>query len=129
MLLKRKSNCIFIFYLTLLFRGCMYFHFIFIYCRSRQAKLKAHIHDPNAPELVHFLFTPLSLIFEASRDPSHGSPDLAANVVSPLLTSEARELLMNCLTSKETDLWMSMGEAWHISKLVLRNYCSANVEW
>ena len=33
-----------------------------------QAKLKSHIHDPNAPELVHFLFSPLTLIVEASHD-------------------------------------------------------------
>ncbi len=26
---------------------------------------QAHIHDPNAPELVHFLFTPLALIGES----------------------------------------------------------------
>lgn len=81
-----------------------------------QAKLKAHIHDPNAPELVHFLFTPLSLIYEASRDPSQGNRDLAASVVSPLLTREAKELLLNCLTSKETDLWMSLGDAWITSR-------------
>lgn len=80
------------------------------------AKLKAHIHDPNAPELVHFLFTPLSLIYEASRDPSQGNRDLAASVVSPLLTREAKELLLNCLTSKETDLWMSLGDAWITSR-------------
>ena len=33
-------------------------------------------------------------------------------VVSPLLSLEARELMQNCLTSKETDVWMSLGEAW-----------------
>ena len=49
------------------------------------AKLKAHIHDPNAPELVHFLFTPLALIVDASHD-SHYGPNLPAKVVAPLLT-------------------------------------------
>lgn len=32
------------------------------------AKLKGCIHDPNAPELVHFLFTPLSIIIESARN-------------------------------------------------------------
>lgn len=31
------------------------------------AKLKGCIHDPNAPELVHFLFTPLTIIIESAR--------------------------------------------------------------
>lgn len=31
------------------------------------AKLKGCIHDPNAPELVHFLFTPLLIIIESAR--------------------------------------------------------------
>ena len=29
------------------------------------AKLKSHIHEPNAPELLHFLFTPLAVILDA----------------------------------------------------------------
>ncbi|VDK55194.1 unnamed protein product [Anisakis simplex] len=29
------------------------------------AKLKNHIHEPNAPELLHFLFTPLTIILDA----------------------------------------------------------------
>ncbi|XP_043207602.1 epidermal growth factor receptor kinase substrate 8-like isoform X2 [Amphibalanus amphitrite] len=75
------------------------------------AKLKAHIHDPNAPELVHFLFTPLALIVDASRDSNHGA-NLPAEVVAPLLTRDAIDLLVNCLTSKESELWHSLGEAW-----------------
>lgn len=79
------------------------------------AKLKHHIHDPNAPELVHFLFTPLALIVDASHDTKY-APNLPAKVVSPLLTQEAINLLMNCVTSKETELWHSLGDAWLIPR-------------
>lgn len=80
------------------------------------AKLKAHIHDPNAPELVHFLFTPLALIVDAARECSSGAEapgsDLPSSVLAPLLSSLAVDLLLNCLTSKESELWHSLGEAW-----------------
>ena len=79
------------------------------------AKLKAHIHDPNAPELVHFLFTPLALIVDASHDTNY-EPNLPSKVVSPLLTREAVNLLMNCVTSKETELWHSLGDAWLVAR-------------
>ncbi|XP_055705250.1 epidermal growth factor receptor kinase substrate 8-like isoform X2 [Phlebotomus papatasi] len=79
------------------------------------AKLKAHIHDPNAPELVHFLFTPLALIVDASHD-TYYDPNLPARVINPLLTREAINLLINCVTSKETELWRSLGDAWIISR-------------
>merc|ERR1719189_1168722 len=78
------------------------------------AKLKAHIHDPNAPELVHFLFTPLALIADASHD-SHYGPNLPSKVLAPLLTADAVDLLVNCCTSKETELWHSLGESWFIA--------------
>ncbi|XP_018792868.1 PREDICTED: epidermal growth factor receptor kinase substrate 8-like protein 2 isoform X1 [Bactrocera latifrons] len=79
------------------------------------AKLKAHIHDPNAPELVHFLFTPLALIVEASSD-TYFESQLPARVINPLLTREAINLLINCVTSKETELWRSLGDAWIIPR-------------
>ncbi|XP_035220990.1 epidermal growth factor receptor kinase substrate 8-like isoform X1 [Stegodyphus dumicola] len=85
------------------------------------AKLKSHIHDPNAPELVHFLFTPLALIIDAARDSNHNA-NLAANVVSPLLTRDAIELLANCCTSKETDLWHSLGDSWIIPRDQWKGY-------
>lgn len=78
------------------------------------AKLKAHIHDPNAPELVHFLFTPLALIVDASHDTYYDH--LPAHVIKPLLTREAINLLVNCVTSKETELWRSLGDAWTIPR-------------
>ncbi|CAD6195138.1 unnamed protein product [Caenorhabditis auriculariae] len=74
------------------------------------AKLKNHIHEPNAPELLHFLFTPLSVILEACHWGL--GRNLAPSVLSPLLSLEARELMQNCLNSRESDIWMSLGEAW-----------------
>jgi len=79
------------------------------------AKLKSHIHDPNAPELVHFLFSPLTLIVEASHE-TNAVPNLPSRVIAPLLAGDAIELLSNCLSSKETELWHSLGDAWHTPK-------------
>lgn len=87
-----------------------------VYYFAFQSKLKAHIHDPNAPELVHFLFTPLSLIYEASRDPVHNNADLAERALAPLITSDAKQLLLNCLTSKELELWQQLGKSWTTSR-------------
>ncbi|XP_070199911.1 epidermal growth factor receptor kinase substrate 8-like isoform X2 [Littorina saxatilis] len=91
------------------------------------AKLKAHIHDPNAPELVHFLFTPLSLIYEASRDPIHGNMNLGEQAVAPVLTQDAKQLLLNCLTSKEIELWQALGKNWTTSKDEWKGHCPAYV--
>ena len=85
------------------------------------AKLKAHIHDPNAPELVHFLFTPLALIVDASHDSQYG-PNLPTKVLAPLLTKSAVDLLINCLTSKESELWHSLGEPWYVPREQWKGY-------
>ncbi|XP_066158274.1 epidermal growth factor receptor kinase substrate 8-like [Euwallacea fornicatus] len=85
------------------------------------AKLKAHIHDPNAPELVHFLFTPLALIVESAHD-YYFDQHIPQNVVAPLLTRDAITLLMNCVTSKETELWHSLGNEWQVPKEQYRGH-------
>merc|ERR1711879_897899 len=58
-------------------------------------------------------FTPLALIVDASHD-SHYGPNLPSKVVAPLMTANAIDLLVNCLTSKESELWHSLGEPWYI---------------
>lgn len=40
-------------------------------------------------------------------------------MVSPLLTREAVNLLINCVTSKETELWHSLGDAWLVPRSVV----------
>ncbi|RNA18286.1 epidermal growth factor receptor kinase substrate 8 1 isoform X1 [Brachionus plicatilis] len=87
------------------------------------ARLKPHIHDPNAPELVHFLFTPVALIANvASQEPYS---EVSRKVWQPLLTKEAKELLLNCLSSKEQDLWISLGECWTVTREDLKLHPNA----
>lgn len=89
------------------------------------AKLKSHIHDPNAPELVHFLFTPLALIVDASHDTCY-DPNLPARVVEPLPTRDAVNLLNNCVTSKEMELLRSLGDAWTVPKDKWKGHTQSN---
>ena len=58
----------------------------------------------------------MSLVVEASKDAVSGLPELAAKVVTPLLLKEAIDLLSNCLTSREHQLWLSLGDAWIVPK-------------
>ncbi|XP_066490273.1 epidermal growth factor receptor kinase substrate 8-like protein 2 [Tiliqua scincoides] len=75
------------------------------------AKLRKHIQNPSASELVHFLFGPLELIVG-----SCGGPELARSVVSPLLSKDTTDFLKGHLTPKEMTLWESLGETWTRSR-------------
>uniref|UniRef100_A0A8B9PH82 Epidermal growth factor receptor kinase substrate 8-like protein 2 n=1 Tax=Apteryx owenii TaxID=8824 RepID=A0A8B9PH82_APTOW len=75
------------------------------------AKLRKHIQNPSASELVHFLFGPLELIVN-----SCGGPELARSVLSPLLSKDATDFLRGHLTPKEMSLWDSLGETWTRSR-------------
>ncbi|NP_001084577.1 epidermal growth factor receptor pathway substrate 8 L homeolog [Xenopus laevis] len=75
------------------------------------AKLKSHIQNPSASELVHFLFTPLHMMVEAT-----GGPDLARTVLSPLIIKDALDFLNFILNKEEKQLWTSLGDAWNKSR-------------
>ncbi|XP_074050468.1 epidermal growth factor receptor kinase substrate 8 isoform X2 [Macrotis lagotis] len=71
------------------------------------AKLKSHIQNPSAADLVHFLYTPLNMVVQAT-----GGPELANTVLSPLLTKDAIDFLNQTVNVEERQLWMSLGETW-----------------
>uniref|UniRef100_UPI0037E7A441 epidermal growth factor receptor kinase substrate 8a isoform X2 n=1 Tax=Semicossyphus pulcher TaxID=241346 RepID=UPI0037E7A441 len=74
---------------------------------NQLGKLKDHIQNPSAVDLLHFLFTPLRMVVQAS-----GSVDLARSVVVPLLTREAIDFLHGSGTAEERHLWVTLGEGW-----------------
>uniref|UniRef100_A0A8C9DIW3 Epidermal growth factor receptor kinase substrate 8 n=1 Tax=Prolemur simus TaxID=1328070 RepID=A0A8C9DIW3_PROSS len=83
--------------------SCFFFRDYF--CLS--AKLKSHIQNPSAADLVHFLFTPLNMVVQAT-----GGPDLASSILSPLLTKDTIDFLNYTVNMDERQLWISLGETW-----------------
>ncbi|XP_051781838.1 epidermal growth factor receptor kinase substrate 8 [Erpetoichthys calabaricus] len=75
--------------------------------RQPLGKLRSHIQNPSAFDLVHFLFTPLNMVIQAT-----GGVDLASSILSPLLTKDAVEFLHASVTPEEHQIWMSLGNAW-----------------
>ncbi|XP_032895445.1 epidermal growth factor receptor kinase substrate 8 isoform X11 [Amblyraja radiata] len=71
------------------------------------AKLKSHIQNPSAVDLIHFLFTPLNMVLQTS-----GGPELGGSILSPLLTKDAIDFLNTCVTAEEKAVWFSLGETW-----------------
>ncbi|XP_041705781.1 epidermal growth factor receptor kinase substrate 8-like protein 2 isoform X2 [Coregonus clupeaformis] len=71
------------------------------------AKLKKHIQNPSASELVHFLFGPLDLVLR-----SCGSPELPRSVVSPHLSRDAVDFLRGHLSPKEMTVFELLGDGW-----------------
>ncbi|XP_063335622.1 epidermal growth factor receptor kinase substrate 8-like protein 2 isoform X1 [Pelmatolapia mariae] len=71
------------------------------------AKLKKHIQNPSASELVHFLFGPLELVLQ-----SCGGPELPRSVMSPHLCKDAVDFLRGHLTPKEMTIFELLGEGW-----------------
>ncbi|XP_041651669.1 epidermal growth factor receptor kinase substrate 8-like protein 2 isoform X2 [Cheilinus undulatus] len=71
------------------------------------AKLKKHIQNPSASELVHFLFGPLELVLQ-----SCGSPELARSVISPHLSKDAVDFLRGHLSPKEMTIFELLGDGW-----------------
>ncbi|XP_041852469.1 epidermal growth factor receptor kinase substrate 8-like protein 2 isoform X2 [Melanotaenia boesemani] len=75
------------------------------------AKLKKHIQNPSASELVHFLFGPLELVLQ-----SCGSPELARSIIAPHLSKDAVDFLRGHLTPKETTIFELLGHGWTKSR-------------
>ncbi|XP_076588148.1 epidermal growth factor receptor kinase substrate 8-like protein 2 isoform X5 [Chaetodon auriga] len=71
------------------------------------AKLKKHIQNPSAFELVHFLFGPLELVLQ-----SCGSPELVRSIISPHLCKDAVDFLRGHLTPKEMTIYELLGDGW-----------------
>ncbi|KAJ8002477.1 hypothetical protein DPEC_G00159320 [Dallia pectoralis] len=71
------------------------------------AKLKKHIQNPSASELIHFLFGPLELVIQ-----SCGGPELPRSVLSPHLCKDAVDFLKGHLTPKEMSIFEQLGVGW-----------------
>lgn len=80
------------------------------------ARLQGFVSEPNAPLLVHRLFTMLHQPVEFVRDLQTGKPELARRVVQPLFPAEAITLIRDSLVEPEVTMWHELGDAWCIPR-------------
>ena len=78
-----------------------------------QSKLKKQIKDPNAVELVHYLFSPLAMIVHTCC-----GFELPRTIKTPLLQGSTIAFLRNCTTTQEMELLERLGDFWIRSKWV-----------
>ncbi|XP_067830574.1 epidermal growth factor receptor kinase substrate 8-like protein 1 isoform X2 [Heptranchias perlo] len=76
------------------------------YSFSLLARVKNHIVNPNATELIHFLFGPLDMMAQAT------GLEVARSVATPFLTNDAVHLLKSTLNETEMTRWQSLGDYW-----------------
>ncbi|XP_029429376.1 epidermal growth factor receptor kinase substrate 8-like protein 3 isoform X2 [Rhinatrema bivittatum] len=81
------------------------------YAFNLLGKVSLCMQEPSAPDLIHMLFSALSLIL--SECPGN---ETAASVTSPLLTGKAINLLNSCVTAAERIIWKNLGEAWFVTR-------------
>ena len=64
----------------------------------------------TAAEMLHHLFPPLAFLVDECFD--YFDEDLVRDVVYPLPTPKAVDLLERCLGQREAVIWRALGENW-----------------
>ncbi|XP_070252589.1 epidermal growth factor receptor kinase substrate 8-like protein 3 isoform X1 [Myotis yumanensis] len=83
----------------------------FKYSFNLLGRLAIHLQNPSAAELLHRLFRTLHLVLTQCPE-----RDLAGQVIAPLLTPEAVDMLKFYLSPPDSNLWKSLGPAWTTSR-------------
>ncbi|XP_051803805.1 epidermal growth factor receptor kinase substrate 8-like protein 3 [Acanthochromis polyacanthus] len=71
-------------------------------------ELNGKINNPSAADFVHSLFSSLAFIVP------HCPETLPSNIVAPLLTPQCIRLMSEEASTKEDELWQSLGDPWNI---------------
>eukprot|EP00069_Balaena_mysticetus_P018968 bmy_11915T0 len=86
--------------------------------RQGKKKMKKKIKNQGGITEAHYIdcFQKIKYSFNLLILEQCPEPGLAAQVISPLLTTEAIDLLQSCLSPPESNLWKGLGVAWTTSQ-------------
>ena len=72
--------------------------------------MEQFLENVSAAEMLHHLFPPLAFLVDECFD--YFDEDLVRDVVYPLPTPKAVDLLERCLGQREVVIWRALGENW-----------------